>query len=178
MISSWIFDVIIIKKAISAVSITISRRCVQHPAFSSALFVNIYSQSRFSLHISVHYATKLHCTVLSEQNRPLLTMLRCYGLLSRHLLVLQYYNWLLRSFVPIITAVPTRYTFCTSFLNHYSIPSSFFAFLSQQFFHKYFFCYLFLLSLLYNITYLFVVKKTITSIHLSSQPPSRSSKES
>jgi len=32
-------------------------------------------------------------------------------------LVLQYYNWLLRSFVPIITAVPTRYTFCTSFLN-------------------------------------------------------------
>ena len=117
MISSWIFDEFIIKKAISAVSITISRRCVQHPAFSSALFVNIYSQSRFSLHISVHYATKLHCTVLSEQNRPLLTMLRCYGLLSRHLLVLQYYNWLLRSFVPIITAVPTRYTFCTSFLN-------------------------------------------------------------
>ena len=49
MINSWIFDVFIIKKAISAVFLCIPRRCVLPLAFFQDSFVNMNYISLFSL---------------------------------------------------------------------------------------------------------------------------------
>lgn len=67
MINSWIFDVFIIKKVISAVFLSITRRCVLHLVFFQAFFVNMYHNRPFCSHISVHYATSLHCAECAKQ---------------------------------------------------------------------------------------------------------------
>lgn len=67
MINSWIFDVFIIKKVISAVFLSITRRCVLHLVFFQAFFVNMYHNRPFRSPISVHYATSLHCVECTKQ---------------------------------------------------------------------------------------------------------------
>lgn len=67
MISSWIFDVFIIKKTISAVFLFIPRRCGPHMAFSYEYSSNMYRNRPFHSHISVHYATSLHCVECTKQ---------------------------------------------------------------------------------------------------------------
>lgn len=49
------------------VSLSITRRCGLHMASFYGFFVNIYSQSRFYPHISVHHATSLHCVECTKQ---------------------------------------------------------------------------------------------------------------
>lgn len=67
MINSWIFDVFIIKKAISAVFLSIAGRCGLHVAFLYEYLVNMYCNRPFFPHISVHHATSMHCVECTKQ---------------------------------------------------------------------------------------------------------------
>lgn len=67
VISSWIFDVFIIQKTISAVSLSITRRCGLHAAFFYEYSVNMHYTPPFCPHISVHHATSLHCVECTKQ---------------------------------------------------------------------------------------------------------------
>lgn len=50
-----------------SVFLSITRRCVLHLVFFQAFFVNMYHNRPFYSHISVHYATSLHCVECAKQ---------------------------------------------------------------------------------------------------------------
>ena len=82
VINSWIFDVFIIKKVISAVFLSITRRCVLHLVFFQAFSSICTIIARFTPIFQC--IMQHHCTVLSVQNRFFSTMQHQYGLQTRH----------------------------------------------------------------------------------------------